>query len=400
MALATSAQQRTVAPAPSFESLSKQATAAREHNDLVKALDFYRRALKLRPNWAEGWWYLGTLSYDQDRYAEGRDAFRRLAALDPNNAKAFALLGLCEYRTREYEPALGHLNRARMIGIGDIDPQMLQVLMYHAGILLTRFGDFEAAMQILLELVKKGNSGPPVIEAAGLAALRKPILPPDLPPEERELVFLAGRAVCSAAERNVAAAQQAFDNLLAEYPKSANVHYIYGAFLMLSDPDGGLKEMLRELEVTPGHLPALVAVALEYLNRGEPGKSREYAQQAVKIAPGSFLAHAALGRVLVDLGELPEGVRELEEARRLAPESPQVRIALASAYGRSGKSAEAARERAEFLRLKNASGTGASRRRHPRPGNSHETRAALNGGAAQLWRRIRNGAVVRPVPRS
>ena len=358
LTLAASAQPHKPAAAPSFESLSKQATAAREHNDLVKALDFYQRALKLRPNWAEGWWYLGTLAYDQDRYTEGRDAFRRLAALDPKNAKAFALLGLCEYRTREYEPALGHLNRARMIGITDIDPQMLQVLMYHTGILLTRFGEFEAAMQMLLELVKQGNSGPPVVEAAGLAALRKPILPPDLPPEDRELVFLAGRAVCSAGERNVAGAQKAFDNLVAEYPKAANVHYVYGAFLMLSDPESGLKEMLRELEITPDHLPSLVAVALEYVNRGEPGKGRDYAERAVKTAPGSFTSHAALGRVLVDVGELPEGIRELEEARRLAPESPQVRIALASAYGRAGKSVDAARERAEFLKLKNASDGG------------------------------------------
>ena len=139
--------------APTFETLSKQATAAREHNDLVKAIGLYQGALKLKPAWAEGWWYLGTLFYDQDRYPAGRDAFRHAAALDPKNAKAFAMLGLCEYRTHEYEPALGHLNRARMIGIGAIDPQMLQVLMYHTGVLLTRFGEYEAAMLVLLEKV-------------------------------------------------------------------------------------------------------------------------------------------------------------------------------------------------------------------------------------------------------
>jgi tetratricopeptide (TPR) repeat protein len=345
-------------PPPSFESLAKQAATAREKNDLVKSIGLYQRALKLRPNWTEGWWYLGTMLYDQDRYADGRDAFRRLAALDPKNAKAFALLGLCEYRTREYEPALGHLNRARMIGVTDIDPQMLQVLMYHTGILLTRFGEYEAAMQILLELVKQGNSGPAVVEAAGLAALRKPILPPDVAPQDRELVFLAGRAVCSAGERNVAGAQKAFDELLAAYPKAPSVHYTYGAFLMLSDPEAGLREMLKELEYTPDHLPALVAVSLEYVKRGEPEKGREFAERAVKVAPESFTSHAAMGRVLVDLGKLLEGIRELEEARRLAPESPQVRIALASAYGRAGKATEAARERAEFLKLKNASETG------------------------------------------
>jgi tetratricopeptide (TPR) repeat protein len=355
LALADPPQQRPATPPPSFERISKQAAEARQHSDFAKAIGLYRNALKLRPNWTEGWWDLGTLLYDQDHYVEGRDAFRRVAALDPKNAKAFAMLGLCEYRTREYEPALGHLNRARTIGITAIEPQMLQVLMYHTGILLTRFEEYEAAMQMLLELVKQGNSGPAVIEAAGLAALRKPVLPPEVRPDDRELVFLAGRAVTSAAERNVVDAQKAFENLLTAYPKAPNVRYTYGAFLMLSDPDAGLREMLAELDVTPDHLPSLVAVALEYVKRGEPEKGRPYAERAVKTAPSSFTSHAAMGRVLVDVGKLPEGIRELEEARRLAPESPQVRIALASAYGRAGKTAEAARERAEFLKLKNAS---------------------------------------------
>src|SRR4051812_34186612 len=101
-------------PQPSFETISKEATAAVEHNDLAKAVALYRRAVKLRPTWVEGWWRLGTLYYDRDLYADGSDAFRRVAALDPKNAKAFALLGLCEYCTKAYEPALGHLNRARM----------------------------------------------------------------------------------------------------------------------------------------------------------------------------------------------------------------------------------------------------------------------------------------------
>lgn len=357
---ASIAQPQAPRQPPTFEQLAKEAAAARGHNELGKAITLYQRALKLRPNWTEGLWYLGALDYDQDRYPEARDTFRRLVALDPKNAKAFALLGLCEYRTHEYEPALGHLNRARIIGVTGIDPQMVQVLMYHTGALLTRFGEYEAAMQMLLELVKQGNSSPSVVEAAGLAALRKPLLPGDVPPDDRELVFLTGRAVCSAGERNVEAAQKAFDNLLASYPKTPNVHYTYGAYLMLSDPNAGLRELLAELDVVPDHLPSLVAIALEYVKRGEPETGRPYAERAVKSAPSSFASHAAMGRVLVDLGRLPEGIRELEEARRLAPESPQVRIALATAYGRSGKSVEAARERAEFLKLKDASGSGFS----------------------------------------
>ena len=50
-----------------FEELASQATAAREANNIPKAIDLYRQALQLKPAWTEGWWFLGTLSYDADQ---------------------------------------------------------------------------------------------------------------------------------------------------------------------------------------------------------------------------------------------------------------------------------------------------------------------------------------------
>jgi tetratricopeptide (TPR) repeat protein len=343
---------------PTFEQLSRQANQAREQNRLDRAATLYKQALALKPSWKEGWWYLGTLLYDGNRYPEAAESFYRLAALDTNNGRAFAMLGLCEFEAKQYEPALGHLNRARMLGLTGAAPQMVQVAMFHTAILLTRFQEYEAAAQLLVELVKQGNQSPSVVEAAGLAGLRKPLLPAELPPDDRELVFLAGRAVCVAGERNAAEAPKAFENLLSAYPKAPNVHYLHGAWLLMNDPDAGLQELQTELETDANHLPSLVSIALEYVKRGAPEKGREYAERAVKTAPASFASHAALGRVLVDMGSLTDGIRELEEARKLAPLSPQVRIALATAYGRAGRAADAARERAEFLKLKSPSEKG------------------------------------------
>ena len=54
-------------------------------------------------------------------------------------------------------------------------------------------------MQVLEKVVKDGGAGPSVIEAAGLAGLRRPIFPEDLPPGDKDLVERAGRAVCAMA---------------------------------------------------------------------------------------------------------------------------------------------------------------------------------------------------------
>ena len=72
-----------------------------------------------RPRWVEGLWALGTIAYEQDRFAECRDVFARLAAVQPKLAAAWALRGLCEFRLgaaaeRAHAPRAGR--RARPAG--------------------------------------------------------------------------------------------------------------------------------------------------------------------------------------------------------------------------------------------------------------------------------------------
>src|ERR1035438_10563934 len=59
--------------APSFETLSRQAAEARDTKRLAEALILYRKALKLKPDWADGLWEAGSIEYDQDQYKECSD---------------------------------------------------------------------------------------------------------------------------------------------------------------------------------------------------------------------------------------------------------------------------------------------------------------------------------------
>src|SRR3954453_13560500 len=81
---------------PTFQSLSRQAEAARDAKQLSKALALYQRAVKLKPDWDDGLWNLGSLAYDLDQFAECAPAFRRLAVLKPDSAPAWSMAGLCE----------------------------------------------------------------------------------------------------------------------------------------------------------------------------------------------------------------------------------------------------------------------------------------------------------------
>src|SRR5215510_6406996 len=204
-----------------FNDLSKRAGEAREADRLDEAVALYSQALKIQPSWTEGWWYLSTILYERDRYAEARDAFRTLLSILPQKgpdanliAPSMAMLGLCEFQTREYDRAIVDLERARLLGLSG-QQQLISVVRYHAGILLTRFEQFELGFDALREFAREGNESPSVIEAFGLNVLRMPFLPSELPPDKRELVMMAGRAAYYMSVRRQVESRKVFDDLLA-----------------------------------------------------------------------------------------------------------------------------------------------------------------------------------------
>jgi tetratricopeptide (TPR) repeat protein len=349
--LAAADQKTPDAASAAFDRASKAATEARAQNHATDAIALYRQALSMRPSWTEGWWFLGELLYDGNRYPEARDALRRLIALDRTSGPGFALLGLCEFETKEYDKSLNHIYQARSIGLGD-EPQVRRVVLFHQMLLLTRIGEYEAATQVLLSVVKEGGAGPAVVEAAGIAGLRRPIFPEELPPGDKDLIEMAGQAVCASARKDQTSAQKYFADLVAAYPKEANVHYLYGSYLSLTDRDAGLREYQKELELNPKHTEALATIALEYEARGDLDTAISYARRSVQADGRFFGAHAVLGKLLASAGQADEAIKELEIARQQAPDSPQVHFSLATAYSLAGRKAEATQERAEFSRLR------------------------------------------------
>ena len=348
----TLASAQTAGRTSPLDRISKEAETAREANRVDEAVALYKKGVALKPSWDEGWWYLGTEYYNMDSYSNGRDAFRHLTLIKPDLALGWAMLGLCEFRTHDYHDSLAHLGRGLSLGV-ESDQNISDVVHYHYALLLTREGQYEDAMKTLSVFAQRGLNQPDYIEAEGLAALRKPLLPTELPPTERETVMDVGRALYDASALKTAAAAAELEALIDKYPSLPNLHYLYGSFLLFSDVDRGLAEIKKELEISPNQIPAMVTLASEYLRSKDFKAALPYAEKAVATDSHSFPAHAVLGRVLSE-GDIDpaRGLKELEFARQLAPGSPQVRVALASAYSKAGRKEDAAKERQEFLKLR------------------------------------------------
>ena len=333
-----------------FDKAVKLGDDARNANRLDEAIEAYNKAISIRPRWPEGWWYLGAILYEKDLYAPARDAFSNLVALDPKRGAAWGMLGLCQFQTREYEPAVISLQRARSIGL-DGNQELESVVRYHTALLYIRFAQFEIGYEILREFLRVGNSSPKIIEAFGMVILRMPLLPNEVPSDKREEVLLAGQAGIAMGARRLDEARKAFDTLLASYPDDPNVHYSFGVFQLSQDADLALKELQRALQLDPQHQPAMVQMAFEYLKRDQLNDALPLAERAVQLAPKMYPARNVLGRVLLDVGQTDRAIKELEEGTRLAPNIPEMHFALARAYTRAGRKQDADREREIFKKL-------------------------------------------------
>ena len=315
-----------------------------------EAIEHYREALKLKPDWLEGRFVLGTLLYDNDRYEDARDEFRRLGQAEPKNGLVLALKGLSEFRLRNYERALEELRGARALGIPS--PEVFWAASYNAAILLNRVEQYEAAFEILRDFARNQKDTVAVIEAFGLSILRMPFLPSEAPADRREMILMAGRAGFHQAKgRTTTFGRQAFEELVSRYPTAPNVHYAYGVHLLSDQPEAALEEFRRELRTSPNHHHAMLQMAYELIKQGKYADARPHAEKAADLAPNLFAAHNALGRVLLETGEVERAIQVLETGMKLAPDSPEVRFSLARAYARAGRAEDAARERVEFLRL-------------------------------------------------
>lgn len=336
--------------AATFDKLVADATAARKAERWEEAIALYAKAVKLKPSYVEGVWYQGTAYYSLQKFAECRDRFSAVTRLAPKNGAAYAFLGLCEFGVKDYDRALEHLLDSRDLGVGDTG-DLGGVARYHAAMLMTRIGQFEQALQTLGEFANEGNDGPRIIEAMGIATLRMPMFPEDVPAERHEMVVIAGRASYQMGTRNTAAAGKAFEGLAVRYPETPNVHYAYGVFLLLEQPDKAIDEFKKELELQPAHPPSLMQIAFEYLKRGDAQTALPWARQAVAAAPGEFPAHKALGQALLETGDVDGAIKELETGIKIAPQSPSMHFTLARAYQKAGRLEEANKEREEFSRL-------------------------------------------------
>ncbi len=336
--------------ANSFEDLAAAATAAREANRAPQAIELYKQALLVNPDWQEGWWSLGLLQYRAEDYAAATESLSHFLTQQPDDGEALALRGLCEFETGEYAQSLEDIRKGLTHGAEE-DAQHKEILRYHEAMLLTRLGSFEAALKAYAPFAEQGLSSPELFVAIGIAALRMPLLPKQTAADQKELLSAVGEATFRFMAGDQKAAQSAFEDLFRRFPTARTVHYHYGNLLMAFGPEAAAPQFKKELDVAPDNADALAMLAWSLLLEDRPEEALPYAKRVAQEKPELAASQLVYGRALVGTGSMADGIEHLRKGLKLEPNNLEVHIALAKAFSKSGREEEARRERALCMQM-------------------------------------------------
>lgn len=335
-----------------FDAIVASANAARDQGNTAAAVQLYSQAVALNPQWLDGWWFLGVLQYGANQFAPARDALSHFIELKPNASAALALRGLCEFETGQFPESLGDIQHGITLGAA-AQPRNAEILLYHEAQLLTRLGYFEEAIGKYTNFVKQGKTNPELTTAIGLAGLRMPVFPQDADPAQAQLIAMTGSAAAKMMGGDVDGGGQAFQEIFARYPKSPNLHYLYGYLIFATQPDAAIAQFQQELTLSPNSAVVNAMLAWAYGIQGNYTDALPIAQKAIAEDPALTMGQMVLGRSMVEAGDTTEALPHLEKVLQSEPSNLEAHLTLAKAYSRLGRKDEARRERLLCLELSN-----------------------------------------------
>jgi len=329
--------------APQFSDVAGRAAAARDQGNLSQAISLYNQAVQLKPDWAEGWFYLGMLQYSADSYQPAIEAFNHLLTLQPTAVPGMALRGLCEFETGAYDDALRDLDTAVAHGAAK-DPRNEQILRYHLAQVLTRASRFQDAQTQYGFFATEGISSADLLVGLGLAGMRIPSLTQDVTAADRDFYQTVGQAGYTELAADTQGADAQFQALFTRYPTTPKLHFFYGFLLFPHAPELAVEQFKTEVALAPSNVEAHAMLAFTLMIDRRYAEALSEAQLALAQAPDMELAQIALGRSLAETGDIARGTALLTEVLKRDPDNQEAHMGMASIYAQTGRREDAYRE--------------------------------------------------------
>lgn len=132
--------------------LANIAVAFGQLNENSKAIDYFRQAIKLKPDFAEAYFNLGNLLLGQGNLDEAEESFGRATDLRPDDARYQFSRGIAHYMMGRLQEALVDFDRAIRINPGYANAYS------NRGTILNRLGDYSGALEAYNRAIQLSRS--------------------------------------------------------------------------------------------------------------------------------------------------------------------------------------------------------------------------------------------------
>lgn len=342
-------QSKSAETDPRIQELYSEAKDAEANGDAAQAIAKYESILQLAPNLAPAYNNLGALYLRQREYDKAVGVLEKGLKIDPKMPTASALLGIALYETGDYARAKPTLEAALRA-----NPKDSNVEMTLANDLL-KLGEPEAAVTHYDKVARRDPKNQEAWYQLGKVYMQL---------SQEALVKLReidpNSVLVHEVSGEIMQSMNNFDGAILEYkkavemaPQQPGTHYkLGGAYWSISQWDAATKEFEAELVNDPQNCSAYYKLGdIVLLKHDDPQAALDQLNKSLAICPNLIDAREDRARALLRMDRQQEALPDLDAAAHANPDDPNVHFLLAQAYRSLGRTQEAQAEMALFSKL-------------------------------------------------
>ncbi len=291
-----------------------------DRNRTDEAMAQYRKALEIKPDFAEAHNNLGSALIDQGRFDEAIDHCRKALETQPDNAIIHACLGRALVSGHRFEEAIGHYRKAL-----EINPDYADAY-YFLGVALAHLGRLDEA----------------------IGRYRKSL---EIQPNSAIVHTMLGIALASRGQLDEAV--EHYRKSLEIQPHDAETHYnLAFALARLGRLDEAIGHYRKSLEIQPNSAIIHTRLGIALASRGQLDEAVEHYRKSLEIQPRDAETHYNLAFALARLGRLDEAIAHYRKGLDVKPDDAEARYQLGLALQRQGKIDEALAQYRQAVKIK------------------------------------------------
>jgi tetratricopeptide (TPR) repeat protein len=308
-----------------------------KNGDVDKAIEYYLKAVDIRPDYADAFYGMGLAYYDSGDQDKAIGCYQKVVQIRPDDANAFIFIGLVNYDKGDNEKAIECYNKAISILPDYYEAHYNMGLAYYSmGDNEKAIGCYNNAIDIQPDYDAFYNMGLAYYgmgyNEKAMKCYEKAI---DIKPDFVSAYINMGIAYSANEDKD--SAIECYQRAIDIKPDYANAFYNMGlAHHDKGDKDLAIEWYQKAIDLQPGYFDAFYNIGLAYYDKGSNEKAIECYQKAIDLKPDYSDAFYNMGLAYYNMGDNEKAIECYQKAIDIKPNYSNAFINLGIAYSARG----------------------------------------------------------------